>query len=94
MSKYIDLELALNELLRLYEEDVDAYGVEIPETFDYRRAREALSDLPTIDIVRCKDCNHWFDDSSKCTKWTTDTYEQAQTNADDFCSYGERSDNE
>lgn len=54
MSKYIDLELALNELLRLYEEDVDAYGVEIPETFDYRRAREALSDLPTIEVS--EDC--------------------------------------
>ena len=48
MSKYIDLELALNELLRLYEEDVDRYGVEIPETFDYRRAKEALQSLPTI----------------------------------------------
>ena len=50
MSKYIDLELALNELLRLYEEDVDAYGVETPETFDYHRAREALSNLPTIEV--------------------------------------------
>ena len=54
MSKYIDLELALNELLRLYEEDVDAYGVEIPETFDYKRAKEALSDLPTIEVS--EDC--------------------------------------
>lgn len=60
MSKYIDLELALNELLRLYEEDVERYGVEIrcglktPETFDYRRAREALSDIPTIEVS--EDC--------------------------------------
>lgn len=56
MSKYTDLELALNELLRLYEEDVDRYaveircGVEIPETFDYRRASEALRSLPTIEV--------------------------------------------
>lgn len=54
----------------------------------------AIRDLPTIDIVRCKNCKHWDDDTSKCTKWTTDTYEQAQTNADAFCSYGERIDDE
>lgn len=54
----------------------------------------ATSFVSTEPIVRCKDCKHWNDFYSKCTKWTVDTYEQAQTNADDFCSYGERKGNE
>lgn len=54
MSEYIDLELVLDELLRLYEEDVDRFGVEIPETFDYRRAKEALQSLPVIEAS--EDC--------------------------------------
>lgn len=51
MSKYIDLTLALNKLWRLCEEDIDA---EIPEAFDFSRAREALLDLPTIEVS--EDC--------------------------------------
>ena len=99
MSKHIDLELALNELLRLYEEDVERYGVEIrcglktPETFDYRRAREALSDLPTIEIVFCEECKH----APYCEQFlVTTTFGDEISDGYEvyFCQLGERIDNE
>ena len=60
---------------------------------------EAITDLPTVDavpVVRCKECKHnWGKEHSKfynpedivCDYWATDGL-----NDDDFCSYGERSD--
>ena len=50
----------------------------------------AIWELPSIDIVRCKECKWWHklhgciknDDVNLCT------------NADDFCSYGERKESE
>lgn len=57
MSKHIDLTLALNKLWRLCEEDIDA---EIPEAFDFSRAREALSKLPTIEVGEYADKEEAF----------------------------------
>ena len=44
------------------------------------------------DLVRCKECRYWkaYETWSECERWTDDPYETAKTNADDFCSYGER----
>ncbi len=49
MSKYIDLILALNKLWKLCAEDIDA-EISDSEVFDFSRARDALSDLPTIEV--------------------------------------------
>ena len=46
------------------------------------------------DLIRCKDCKYW-DNTKKwtvCTRWSADPYEQANTEKNDFCSYGERTD--
>lgn len=46
-------------------------------------------DLPSIDIVHCKDCKHWkhIEGSSFCgNQWETYT----ETTEDDYCSHGER----
>lgn len=45
---------------------------------------------PLIDIVTCGECKYWTGD---CTneRWQSPTDDYLpQTNADDFCSYGER----
>ena len=47
-----------------------------------------------VEVVRCKDCKYW-DNTTKwavCTKWSADPYEQASTEKNDFCSFGERAD--
>lgn len=55
-----------------------------------------LSDLPTIDIVHCKDCKRWIGDS----EWYEDReYKRCQnggllTAPNHYCAWGERIDNE
>lgn len=46
-DEYIKLDDAILAMQKLYQEDVDSYGVEIPETFDAERAIEALKQLKT-----------------------------------------------
>ena len=47
----------------------------------------AINEAPSIDIVRCGECKHWNheEELTYCDKtvWFG-------TDADDFCSYGER----
>ena len=51
-----------------------------------------IDEAPTIDIVKCGECKFWaghsignLDDWAEC-RWREDE----ATDADDFCSYGER----
>ena len=41
---------------------------------------------PSIDIVRCKECKYWH--NKLCATWSQ--FRTIETEADDFCSYGER----
>lgn len=56
-----------------------------------------LEDAPTIDavpVVRCKDCKcwtEWANGTGSCNRFTLDWI---GTDADDFCSFAERKDNE
>ena len=69
----------------------------------------SLADVPTVDaveVVRCKDCKHWHEatgwcdqhswfieeDGEPCHPWESNNWKML--NEDDFCSYGERKDNE
>ena len=57
---------------------------------------DAVMDCPTVDaveVVRCKDCKHWgyvVGCGHYCECYAN---QMADTEADDFCSYGERKDN-
>lgn len=83
MNEYIELKLALNKLWRLCEEDIDAEKL---EAFDFSRAREALSDLPTIDIVYCVECR--YKGMIICPMHNLTRAGVLQPS--DFCSYGDR----
>ena len=49
-----------------------------------------IDDAPSIDIVRCKECKHWQE--YKGEHFCHNVYGlHDDTKADDFCSYGERS---
>ena len=51
----------------------------------------AIWELPSIDIVFCKECKHWH---KKDTLTYCDRVDYGYGHkADDFCSYGERNDN-
>jgi hypothetical protein len=44
-------------------------------------------------VVHCKDCKHWQESVDGVTRWCP-LLRDKEVNADDFCSYGERKDNE
>ena len=56
-----------------------------------------IEDFPTVDaveVVRCKDCKN-YDDKGYCWFWDYETgMSPNEVDADDFCSYGERKDND
>ena len=67
------------------EDDEYAYGYV---------SKNQIDSVPSIDIVRCKECRYWighltdddgFDGEDEC-RWR----DSEAPNADDYCSYGER----
>ena len=95
MSRYIDadaIDKAFSKLRFNNDGELEHYG-DRPNWYLWGSEVENLiADAPSIDIVRCKECRHWraYETWSECERWTDDPYESAKTNADDFCSYGER----
>ena len=89
MSKYIKLEDAEDKMYQLWEEDTDS-KINSAYRSDDDSAIEALRSLPTIDIVRCEECENFNPMTHGCKRspsvepWWED----------DFCSYGEREDYE
>ena len=83
-SEMVSLRSVIETLCYMVDDDSD--GV------------EEIMQLPTIDLVRCKDCMWWInnltefsadEDFLQC-RWN----EEESPNADDYCSYGERKESE
>lgn len=83
---------------------IDADALKIPSTsvdmfencrncrlLDEEQVREIIDNAPSIDIVRCKECRHWWNKygDSACM-----IHSDFTVNSDDFCSYGERKESE
>lgn len=90
MSRYIDAEIAV-EIINRYRNTTDENG---------KTVADAIIDIlkvitPTADVVRvvqCRDCIHWKASSHKDLYYCE--YFDWGITADDFCSYGERKDEE
>ena len=52
--------------------------------------RDKVKEMPTVDIVQCKDCKKWDAELGCCTSYAivkcTDGREGVESKADDFCS--------
>ena len=85
MSDYINREMAADCIV-LECDDVTL-----------EQARQAIKDCPSADVVevvRCKDCKYYDVNWDSCTRWTSDQFNQASVRNNDYCSFGERKDNE
>ena len=51
-------------------------------------AQRKIENAPSIDIVRCKECKYWH--NKLCATWSQ--FRTIETEADDFCSYGDKRD--
>lgn len=61
-----------------YDSPISVTGVSVSEL---------INKQPSIDLVRCKDCKHWDTADGECYADRGIYF----PNADDYCSYGERS---
>ena len=53
-----------------------------------------LNRIPTTEIVRCKDCRHAYYADNRVPHertWVCERFTNEEINANDFCSFGERS---
>ena len=75
----------------------DAYSAccyETPECYMARKEIKALPPADVVEVVRCKDCKcwtEWSNGTGSCSRFALDWI---GTDADDFCSMGERKDDE
>ena len=104
MNDLISRQAVIDKMMDLYNEDVELYGVPIPEGFDGHRAVEAIKEIPPaepVEIIRCKDCKWWDkkDDSPygychavkhgyHSSNWEIGIYRLYKS--DFFCADGER----
>jgi hypothetical protein len=112
-QRLIDANARIEEIKKAYCHNCENYcenygGVKCRACWvDY--AIGLIDDAPTVEaveVVRCKDCEHWHDETGWCTKHShfigcdgmachpSQSSEWKMFNADDFCSYGERREGE
>ena len=98
--RLIDADVAMEHIKQAYEDmGVDAHGVwnkqlaEIFKTADVEDIRMclhkilgAVSQAPSIEIVRCKDCKYWVSDGGALM--ICDIHKDP-TVPNHYCSYGE-----
>lgn len=79
MSEYINRDDVLNCFHDWFDKHGDVHCAD--EMEEYR----AVESLPSIEVVRCKDCKYWRDDHT-CREHSL----VSPMGANEFCSRGER----
>lgn len=100
MNDLISRKMAIDAMKKLEKEDIERYGVSIPEGFYASEAIEALQALPSIkeEIIRCEDCKYFDKHNYECNNdyWYTEILSgdligiSIQPWKDFYCYYGER----
>lgn len=81
MSRYIELTKVLSELGLDHKDYV---------YIDKHEVAERIKKIPSIDIVRCAECKYWRNTDAE--KIPTASIACGNMHADDFCSYGQKGD--
>lgn len=94
MSRYIDADAFDDTVQTLNEQGWNITRI------DYKRMDRVLFEMPTADVVevvRCRDCTWWksiFSWNGKEHKVCVRESAEPSRESDDYCSYGERRENE
>lgn len=85
MSRLIDADALIKDtwFVVIKGENIDDIAEQI-----IRQCKRIVSEAPTIDIVRCRECIHYGRDSERNT-YGCNLHSIGMTPSD-FCSYGER----
>ena len=107
MAKYINKEEILKFPIRTHHYDRERGNAHYINGIE--SVMEYIEHIPTVDaveVVRCKDCQHYFQSyghcnkhSGRCDRHSEDPDQSISgfgfsfwVNEDDFCSYGEKRD--
>ena len=96
-KRLIDANALTDKFLRHYTKqekkgNLSFVACEIKQGF-----ADMVNEAPTVDaveVVRCKDCIHWYEPEGVCLKIYSDgnvsPYAWQDRKPDDFCSYGKK----
>ena len=87
MAEYIDRE-AWKKYLN--EEDFGTPDERWRPESEFAQMIEAIPTADVVEVVRCKECKYWVEEKEfgmLCSHWGSAL---AESQPDDFCSYGER----
>ena len=85
MSRYIDADKVLNELCLNHKDVI---------YIDKKETAKLIEAIKGIDIVRCKECKYCVDAGAQRALVCDNSYIDMDIHPDDFCSYGERKEDE
>ena len=81
--------------------DADALEAEFagrpPDWYSTGTILRSIDSAPTIDavpVVRCRECYYWESGENPCEKWEYCNFHRIGIGPHDFCSYGERKEEE
>ena len=101
MSRYIDADkLAMHLADYQYSIPYGCIDESAEDMGAYMAVGEclkAIDEQPTIDIVRCKECKYGSDNKvygCMCNHFNDNDWSYHRMYADDYCSYGERKNDE
>ena len=95
MKRYVDVDKVL-ETAKEYEKDFARYILE-RNVCGLVKINEILEDTPTADVVaviRCKNCKHYVTNTELLGNVCNRLFTVFPMKPNDFCSYGERKDEE
>lgn len=93
MARPIDADFLDDRCRRQISDDWNKKVAPVSWSEAYKEFLDDVWDAPTVDaveVVRCKDCKHYREDSFWCDMNSRDRNEWFNWYPDDFCSYGER----
>ena len=93
METIAPLSITLDTLIMRID---DVPAADVVERSDYESMEHTVAKLNeainrnAVEVVRCKDCKYWIPERSSCAE----TIPLAAFRDDDYCSYGERKEQE
>lgn len=105
MSDYINKAQAVAQTIA----EIESLGLEVSRELERRIKNDYISQPPAdvVEVVRCKGCKYWLPHTQCGSDEDNDEYHNycnyhmpddewyaGYWEADDYCSYGEREDNE
>lgn len=94
MSRWIEYDDAIERLgaYLMADAQIEWGGIASEDIEDWKEiATDILKGSPSIDICFCRECKHWRNGDGACGVCRKTSLFQI-TKADDFCSYGQKGD--